>query len=134
MTGFTTRTLRNYLNQGVLNGEKVDGVWQFSAENLDRFFNEPFVKEGLRIKRSSVVFDFLSDMQKSSDRACIILDLHVSMGEGNAVSGFFCEQIKEAHDIMFNYGWDNGFSRIILSGDKQQVGMIMTAYHERYEK
>ena len=26
MTGFTTRTLRNYLNQGLLEGEKENGV------------------------------------------------------------------------------------------------------------
>ena len=45
MTGFSTRTLRNYLNQGILKGEKTDGKWQFTAEEIDRFFAEPFVKE-----------------------------------------------------------------------------------------
>ena len=53
MTGFTTRTLRNYLTQGLLEGEKENGVWQFTPEQLDRFFSEPFVKEGLRIKENS---------------------------------------------------------------------------------
>jgi hypothetical protein len=60
MTGFTTRTLRNYLNQSFLEGKKVNGIWQFTAEDLDRFFQDPFVKEGLRIKRSSAVFDFMA--------------------------------------------------------------------------
>ena len=36
----------------------------FSAEDLDRFFNESFEKEGLRIKRSSAVFDFMADKSK----------------------------------------------------------------------
>ena len=33
MTGLTTRTIRNYIKLGILNGEKEDGVWRFSAED-----------------------------------------------------------------------------------------------------
>ena len=84
MTGFTTRTLRNYLNQGLLEGEKENGVWQFTPEQLDRFFSEPFVKEGLRIKRSSAVFD---------------------------------------------YGWDKGLARVILTGAADSVAEILKAYY-----
>ena len=65
MTGFSTRTLRNYLTQGLLKGEKIDGKWQFTAGELDRFFAEPFVREGLRIKRNGIVFDFLADRSKN---------------------------------------------------------------------
>ena len=61
MSGFTTRTLRTYLNQGLLKGEKTNGAWRFTAEEVDAFFAQPFVKEGLRIKQSAVVFDFLAD-------------------------------------------------------------------------
>ena len=45
MTGFSTRTLRNYVNLGLLKGEKIDGAWRFGADDLDAFFREPFVKE-----------------------------------------------------------------------------------------
>ena len=131
MTGFTTRTLRNYLNQGLLNGEKVEGVWQFTAEDLDIFFNEPFVKEGLRIKRSSAVFDFMADLNKKSGRSCIILDLPVSVKEGNEISKFFCDQMQDARDAVFNFGWNNGVARVILTGDEAQVANIMKAYYSR---
>ena len=40
MTGFTTRTLRTYLDKGLLRGEKPGGVWQFTAEEVDRFFQK----------------------------------------------------------------------------------------------
>ena len=66
MTGFTDRTLRNYLKQGLLKGEKVNGTWQFSAEAADAFFAQPFVKEGLRIKRSAAVFDFMGEKKKKN--------------------------------------------------------------------
>ena len=130
MTGFTTRTLRNYLTQGLLKGEKTDGMWQFSAEELDRFFSEPFVKEGLRIKRNSVVFDFLADRKKNAGRTCVILDIPASLEKGNAISAFFCERMSEASDTVFTYEWDKTQCRVILSGAAEQVAGILKAYNE----
>ena len=128
MTGLTTRTLRNYLAQGLLHGEKTDGVWQFTDAELERFFCDPFVKEGLRIKRSSVVFDFLADRNKEKARSCIILDIPASRKEGDKISDFFCGKMRDAADVCFYYDWDNGFCRVILSGAADSVANIMNAY------
>ena len=128
MTGFTTRTLRNYLNQGILNGEKENGMWQFTAEEIDRFFREPFVKEGLRIKRSSAVFDFMADRNKKQERSCMILDIPASVNKGNAISAFFCDKMNDASDVVFNYGWENGICRLILSGAADSVKDIIKSY------
>ena len=130
MTGFTTRTLRNYLTQGLLKGEKANGVWQFTAGDIDAFFREPFVKEGLRIKRSGVVFDFMADGRKKEERFCMILDVPASVKKGNEISGFFCDRIKEVSDVRFNYGWDGGVCRVILSGAADSVAHIMKAYFD----
>ena len=129
MTGFTTRTLRNYMNQGLLNGEKENGMWQFTLEEIDRFFREPFVKEGLRIKRSSVVFDFMADRNKKQERSCMILDIPASVKKGNEISAFFCDKMNDAKDLVFNYGWDNGICRVILSGAADSVANIMKEYY-----
>ena len=129
MTGFTTRTLRNYLNQGILNGEKTNGMWQFSAEEIDRFFREPFVKEGLRIKRSSAVYDFMADRNKKQERSCIILDIPASVKEGNDISKFFCDKMNDVEDVIFSYLWDNGICRVILSGAADSVANIIKAYY-----
>ena len=129
MTGFTTRTLRNYMNQGLLVGEKVNGAWQFTAAELDRFFGEPYVKEGLRIKRSSLVFDFMADGRKTSERTCVILDIPASVTKGNAISAFICDRIAEVKDINFNFGWDRGTARVILTGAAESVAHIMKAYY-----
>ena len=131
MTGFTTRTLRNYLNQGLLKGEKKSGTWQFTAEDVDRFFAEPFVKEGLRIKRNSVVFDFLADRKKKAGRTCVIVDVPSSRKTGSEISSFFCERMKEASDVLFCFDWDGGFSRVILSGEGKQVAAILADYDRR---
>lgn len=130
MTGFTTRTLRNYLNQGLLKGEKENGVWQFSPEQVDRFFSEPFVKEGLRIKRSSAVFDFLADRDRRKAKTCVVLDFPADRRKGDAVSAFFCREMQEASELNFNYGWDKGFARVILTGAADSVEKILKAYYE----
>ena len=129
MTGFTTRTLRNYLNQGLLKGKKENGIWQFTAEEIDRFFNEPFVKEGLRIKRSSLVFDFMADRNKKGERTCIVLDFPATLKKGNEISAFFCDKMCDASDASFNYGWDNGICRVILAGAADSVAEIMKQYY-----
>lgn len=128
MTGFTTRTLRNYLNQGLLNGEKQNGMWQFTAEEIDRFFREPFVKEGLRIKRNGTVFDFMANKSKTQARSCVILDIPASVKKGNEISAFFCDRMNDVEDVVFNYGWDNGSCRVILSGAAGPVAELMRAY------
>ena len=130
MTGLSTRTLRNYLNQGLLNGEKENGKWRFTAKDLDRFFSEPFVKEGLRIKRSSAVFDFLAESGKNGSRSCVILDFPASRTAGNSVSAFFCGQMEHVTDVNFNFWWDKGACRVILTGKAESVKALMKAYDE----
>ena len=130
ITGFTTRTLRTYISRGLLAGDKADGVWRFSAEDIERFLSEPFVREGLRIKRNAVVFDFLANTVKKAGRACVILDLPISVPEGQRVSAFFCEQMCKAEDATFFCGMDHGVFRVILSGAEDQVRAIMKAYNE----
>ena len=131
MTGFTTRTLRNYLNQGLLKGEKSDGVWQFGARDVEAFFAHPFIKEGIRIKRNSVVYDFLADRKKQTARTCAVLDVPATLAQSSALSDFFCRQMQSASDTVFCFDRDNGVCRVILSGAADQVARIMAAYHDR---
>jgi len=50
MTRLSTKTIRNYLKMGLLKGEKVDGTWRFSENEIGEFFQERFVKGALEIK------------------------------------------------------------------------------------
>ncbi len=131
MTGFTTRTLRNYLTMGILKGSKENGVWQFSLEELDAFFANPYVKEGLRIKHSGIVFDFLADHPKKEERTCVVLDVPGTAAEANALSAFFCECMNHAEDTVFTFDYDHGSARIILSGRGDQIGVILSSYYAR---
>ena len=130
MTRFTTRTLRNYLKQGLFSGEKADGIWRFTTEDVEKFFSEPFVKEGMRIKRSNVVLDFMADRTKKTARMCVVLDMPADLVKGNRISAFFCEQMQEASDTEFTFDLNNGSARVILAGAQEQVMKIMKAYSE----
>jgi DNA-binding transcriptional MerR regulator len=37
ITMLSTRTLRNYITQGFLDGEKIDGAWRFTSEDIETF-------------------------------------------------------------------------------------------------
>jgi len=129
MTGFTTRTLRNYLSQGLLKGEKTGGAWQFTAEEIERFFEEPFVKEGVRIKRSGVIFDFLSGGSRKEPRTCVILDAPATRQKGARISSFFCEQMKAVSDLTFTFDWNHDHCRVILCGAAAPAAQLLAAYH-----
>ena len=47
ITGLTDRTLRTYLSKGILEGEKINGVWHFTEVQLDAFFRHPSVRPAL---------------------------------------------------------------------------------------
>ena len=121
MTGFSTRTLRNYLLGGILKGEKVDGVWRFSDEELDAFFNDPYVKEGLRIKRNGVVYDFLADRTKKTARTCTVLDIPATLGRANRISAFFCDKMNDASDVVFTFDYAHGKYSVSINGEPLSV-------------
>ena len=132
MSGLTTRTLRNYLKMGLLKGSKDDeGMWRFTAEEVDAFFQEPYVKDSVRIKYTSAVYDFLSNPSKKENRTCIVLDIPCSPLDSNKISQFFCKQMEEVEDVNFNFHYDKGTSRVILTGREDQVAKIMKNYYNK---
>lgn len=40
MTSVTTRTIRNYLRNGILKGKKIGGQWRFSLEDIEAMINQ----------------------------------------------------------------------------------------------
>ena len=113
ISGFTTRSLRNFLKDGTLEGEKVEGVWQFTEEAVAAFMSRPAVRQSMEAKRNGVVFDFLADTARRENRACVILNFAVDM-----------------EDRFSNH---RGITRVILSGPEDVVSGIMGAYYEGNE-
>ena len=132
ITGLTTRTLRNHLKQGILTGEKIDGNWSFTEEEIDAYIGQAPVKQAIAARQHAVVYDFLSDPFKKTNRICTIMDFPVSDEEALSIAKFFSGQIsRNGHDIEFRYIREKHYARFILAGAEEQVADFMKAYYER---
>jgi len=75
ITGLTDRTIRNYLTLGILQGEKINGLWHFTAEQVEEFLRHPAVRPSILAKQNSLIYDFLAASKKTANETCMILDL-----------------------------------------------------------
>ena len=78
MTGLNERTIRSYLADGQLQGEKVDGAWRFTAEQFGSFLAQDMVRSSVQAKANAVVYDFLITDRRKESAACLILDQPVA--------------------------------------------------------
>ena len=131
MTGLTTRTLRNYIKLGMLDGEKIDGVWQFSMEAVSAFMADKNVQPSIKAKKNGVVYDFMADCHKKTNEICTIMDFPVSEAEGMKISNFFCEEVNKAQcgAINFSFEYAGGMARVILKGPEEFVAEVMKKYY-----
>ena len=132
ITGYTTRSLRNFIKDGFLNGEKVDGNWTFTEEEVSAFMENPAIRQGLSSKQLSLVYDFLADTDKKTNRICVVLDFPVSDDEAKEIVEFFCNEINSrCHDCAFKFLKEGRVYRIALSGAEEEVSALMSAYYNR---
>ena len=130
MTGLTTRTLRNYLKMGVLKGERMEGVWKFTEEDVAEFFDNPYVISGVQAKNRAIVFDFLAENKKQSNEICTIIDLCVDQREAEEVADFFCEKVSNREErIKVSFEKNGTYVRVILRGFEDTVMEILNAYY-----
>ena len=129
--GLSDRTIRNHISAGFLQGEKINGLWHFTPEQVDAFLRHPAVRPGILAKNNSIVYDFLADGKKQGASGCLILDLP---GEDTKkCTEFFCYEIAkgEYHDFRFAYDSVGGTPRIILRGPVEQILPLANRYFEK---
>ena len=132
ITGLTTRTLRNYLRQGLLQGEKTDGLWLFEDEQVDAFLADPSVRRAMSARRNALVYDFLADAYKRANRSCVILDCPVPQEDSAEIQEFFARAVcEQGRDIELRCMYDRALTRVILSGAEDSVADIMRAWYGR---
>ena len=127
MTGLSTRTIRNYLSMGLLDGEKVDGVWQFSTEQFGTFLRQDMVKQSVLAKDNALLYEFLLQPQKAAPSVCAVIDLPAvdepSQGER------ILSQVNASH-LALRYHYDGGMIRAIVSGAVADVAALLRALSE----
>ena len=131
MSGLSSRTIRNYMKMGLIEGEMINGVWHFTAEAVGEFFDNPNVAPAIKAKRNALIFDFLANDYKQQDEMCTVIDCMASLEEANAMSEFFCDAInKEWQGIVrFGFGFNGTRARAILTGPEDAVQQLVADYY-----
>ena len=84
MTSLTTRTIRNYLKDGSLKGNKIGGQWRFTTEDVNNFMENGNVVNNLVSERKQAVLDFIDGVNTDitgETQVCTIIDIY---GEQNS--------------------------------------------------
>lgn len=131
ISGLTDRTIRSYISAGILEGEKINGLWHFTPEQVEAFLHHPTVRPSILAKNNGVVYDFLLENKKKRQEACIILDLPGA--DEKETARFFCCAINNGdyRDLQFRFDSVSGTPRVILRGVPDQVLALVSAYYGR---
>ena len=124
MTGLNERTIRRYLADGLLQGEKADGAWRFTAEQFGAFLGRDMVRGSVQAKANAIVYDFLITDRRKESAACLILDAPVPDGEEPALREDLEKQVN-ALGLRWAYQYRNGQARSILSGPPAALGELL---------
>ena len=130
-TGLTDRTIRNYISSGILEGEKINGLWHFTPEQVERFIVHPAVRLSILAKNKGLVYDFLLNTDKAADEICMILD--VPGADKKEVAEYFCYQISNGDfsNIRFSFDGVEKVSRVILKGNAGEVLGLVNKFYSK---
>lgn len=127
-TGLTDRTIRNYISSGILQGEKINGLWHFTPEQAERFICHPAVRPSILAKQHSAVYDFLLENKKDTCEACMILDFPGRSKK--EIAEYFCYRIsnEDFQQIHFSFDGVAKVPRVILKGDTADVLRLVNGF------
>lgn len=124
MTGLNERTIRSYLADGLLKGEKTDGAWRFTAEQFGDFLRQDMVRASVQAKVNAVVYDFLITDRRKESAACLILDQPSAEDQEPGLREALSEQVNRL-ELRWAYRYQDGMARSILSGPPAALGELL---------
>ena len=131
MTSLTSRTIRNYLKDGSLQGQKIGRQWRFTMENIKRLFKDSAFIGDLSDNNKRQVYNFLNgtytDIQ-GENQVCTVVDCYCENSKaGQQIYEKLVTVInsreKDSLPVKFNYefsGKDNK-ARFTLFGDPDYI-------------
>ncbi len=130
VTGLTDRTIRKYISAGLLEGEKINGLWHFTPEQVERFVCHPAVRPSIVAKNNGLIYDFLLDGKKTEKEACVVLD--IPGADRRTIAEYFCYEISNGgyDNIHFSFDGATQVPRIFLRGEASQVLKLVNGYME----
>jgi len=79
MTSLTSRTIRNYIKDGLLKGRKIGGQWRFTEDDVKNLMDSGTFREDFEDSVRQDVIDFLDNVHTEcadTIQTCTIIDLY----------------------------------------------------------
>ena len=120
VTGMTSRTIRNYLKDGTLTGQKIGVQWRFTEEEIKKLFSRQTPGQS---SPSQIVRGFLGEQERSSAAFCALLDFPgVTETDGMELYRRLQEECGAGICSMsYEYHDEGQLLRIAVSGDAGAV-------------
>lgn len=137
MTAVTTRTIRNYLRNGILKGKKIGGQWRFSLEDIEAMMNQTngtFQENSRRIVRDFLDSAYASFPQSIS--VCTIADVPCTREKASQISKTLCalwNQPTSRGTFRYDYLEDEQTARYTLIAPLELVQAALAILQQEAE-
>ena len=126
MTKLTSRTIRNYLKDGLLKGRKVGGQWRFTGEDIGNFLDQGRVIDEVKNERRQEVLDFLDGVSVEhihEIQICSIIDIYRHIQTVEATKKALMSLPDKFANTRFSYVYDvaKGRARFTLFGSPEYI-------------
>lgn len=133
VTGLTSRTIRNYLKDGTLTGQKIGVQWRFTEDEIKKLFSRQ--SPGQR-SPSQIVRSFLGEQDRTRAAACVLFDFPgISELEGmelyQRMQELCCEGVSS---MSYEYHDESRLLRVALSGDTEAVMDLLEQMKARMKR
>jgi len=116
MTSLTTRTIRNYIKDGILKGRKIGGQWRFTEEDVKNLMNSGTYGEDITDSIRQEVIDFLDNVTNYTDtdiQVCTIIDLYQDKSVIEEKAKRFNEYWKSNNqNLHMSYAWEHSEEKV----------------------
>lgn len=133
VTGLTSRTIRNYLKDGTLTGQKIGVQWRFTEDEIKKLFSRQ--SPGQR-SPSQIVRGFLGEQDRARAEACVLFDFpDISELEGMELYQKMQEICcGEVGSMSYEYHEESRLLRVALSGDAEAVMDLLDQMKARMKR
>ena len=120
VTGMTSRTIRNYLKDGTLTGQKIGVQWRFTEDEIKKLFSRQMPGQS---SPSQIVRGFLGEQDRKEASFCALLDFPgVTELEGMELYHRLQENSGEGiRSMSYEYHDEGQLLRIAVSGETGAV-------------
>ncbi len=137
LTGLTSRTIRNYLKDGTLQGRKIGVQWRFTEEDINRLFSEVDIGGQKVVHIEDVASAFLQEGSQTEAEGCLMVTIpYTDQKELEACQEKWqkiCQDQTEGFVMMTEVIEDKGIFRIAMRGGIRKIEE-MTARMRRFEQ